>query len=487
MSLSDTTLAPANPASSRRASIGISIVLVAQLMLVLDVTVVNVALPRIQTDLGFSSASLSWVLNAYTLAFGGLLLLGGRIGDVVGRRRVFRLGLTVFTLSSFAGALATDPTLLVVARTLQGAGAALAAPGVLALLTTSAPGEAARNRALALFTAVSSTGASVGLILGGVLTDVGSWRWTLLINVPIGLVVLATVGRFVDETPRRPGRFDVVGAVTVTGAAVSAVYALITAPDHGWGSSTTIGLLALAVVLVVAFLVTEGRVAHPLLRLGLLQSRSRLAVLTIMALMVGAQFSMFFLAILYVQRVLGFGPLESGLAFLPLSLAIFVASRLSPQLIKRVGPWPMIAVGTAGMAVTFLWISGLDTTSSYATAMFLPMLLNGLFAGFSFMPVTVIALSNVEPEHAGAASGLLQTMQQLGGAIGLAVIVSVYTSHAVPGQVVPGLREGFSTSAILDTIGILLAVSGVVAGVRAARAARATQVLESEPVGSATA
>ena len=479
MTVTDSVAETSTTASARRGSIGLAIVLVAQLMIVLDATVVNVALPRIQTDLGFSSASLSWVLNAYTLAFGGLLLLGGRIGDVLGRRRVFRMGLALFTVSSFAGALATDPAFLITARTLQGVGAALAAPGVLALITTSAPDDAARNRGLALFTAVSSTGASIGLILGGLLTDVGSWRWTLLINVPIGIAVLALVGRFVDETPRRPGRFDVVGALTVTGGAVSAVYALITAPDHGWTSGTTLGLLALSALLVVAFLVTEGRVAHPLLRLSLLRSRTRLSVLAIMALVVGAQFSMFFLAILYVQRVLGFGPLESGLAFLPLSLAIFAASRISPQLIRRVGAWPMIAVGTGGMALTFLWISGLDAGSSYATGMFLPMLLNGFFAGLTFMPITVVALSDVEPEHAGAASGLLQTMQQLGGAVGLAVIVSVYTSHAVAGEVVPGLREGFSTSAILDAVGVLLAIAGIVAAVRATRAARADLPLES--------
>lgn len=479
MTVTDSVAETSATASARRGSIGLAIVLVAQLMIVLDATVVNVALPRIQTDLGFSSASLSWVLNAYTLAFGGLLLLGGRIGDVLGRRRVFQLGLALFTVSSLAGALATDPTFLITARTLQGVGAALAAPGVLALITTSAPDDAARNRGLALFTAVSSTGASIGLILGGLLTDVGSWRWTLLINVPIGIAVLALVGRFVDETPRRPGRFDVIGALTVTGAAVSAVYALITAPDHGWTSGTTLGLLALAAVLVVTFLVTEGRVAHPLLRLSLLRSRTRLTVLAIMALVVGAQFSMFFLAILYVQRVLGFGPLESGLAFLPLSLAIFAASRISPQLIRRVGAWPMIAAGTGGMALTFLWISGLDAGSSYATGMFLPMLLNGFFAGLTFMPITVVALSDVEPEHAGAASGLLQTMQQLGGAVGLAVIVSVYTSHAVPGEVVPGLREGFSTSAILDAVGVLLAIAGILAAVRATRAARAEMARES--------
>src|SRR3954449_11641996 len=223
------------PPDAGRAATGIAIVLVAQLMLVLDATVVNVALPRIDTDLGFGPASLSWVLNAYTLAFGGLLLLGGRLGDVYGRLKVFEIGLAVFTLGSALGGLAQTPGQLVAARTFQGVGAALAAPSVLALLTTSAPDEAARNRALALFGAVSSGGASIGLILGGLLTDVGSWRWTLFINVPLGLAVLATARRFVTETPRRPGRFDLVVAASATIGAVSIVWALIGAPEHGWG------------------------------------------------------------------------------------------------------------------------------------------------------------------------------------------------------------------------------------------------------------
>src|SRR5689334_20616705 len=247
--MSSTTSSPGLPtelpADAGRAATGIAIVLVAQLMLVLDATVVNVALPRIDSDLGFGPASLSWVLNAYTLAFGGLLLLGGRLGDVRGRLRLFEIGLTVFTVSSLLGGLAQTPTQLVIARAAQGVGAALAAPSVLALLTTSAPDEAARNRALALFGAVSSGGASIGLVLGGLLTDVGSWRWTLFINVPLGLAVLLLARRFVDETPRRPGRFDLVGAATATTGAVALVWALIGTPEHGWLSARTLGGFAL--------------------------------------------------------------------------------------------------------------------------------------------------------------------------------------------------------------------------------------------------
>ena len=435
------------PPDAGRAATGIAIVLVAQLMLVLDATVVNVALPRIDADLGFGPASLSWVLNAYTLAFGGLLLLGGRLGDVRGRLRLFEVGLTLFTVASLLGGLAQTPGQLVAARAAQGVGAALAAPSVLALLTTSAPDEAARNRAFALFAAVSSGGASLGLLLGGLVTDVGSWRWTLFINVPIGLVVLVLARRFVTETARRPGRFDVVGAVTATLGAVSLVWALIGTPDHGWTSARTLGGFAVGVLLLVVLAFTERRVAHPMIQPRLLRNRRRVAALAVMALMVGGQLSMFFLVVQYIQGVLGFGPLASGFAFLPLSLGIFTVSRFTPRLMARFGARALVMTGTFGLTTSFVLLSQVGADSSYAGAVLLPMLLNGLSAGLVFMPVTATALADVEPEHAGAASGLLQTTQQLGSAVGVAVIVSVYAAGAVPGEFLPGAREAFLTSA----------------------------------------
>ena len=437
------------PDNAGRAAAGIAIVLGAQLMLVLDMTVVNVALPHIDADLGFGPASLSWVLNGYTLAFGGLLLLGGRLGDVFGRLRVFELGLALFTVASLVGGLAQDPGMLVASRAFQGVGAALAAPGVLALLTTSAPDEAARNRALALFAAVSSGGGTLGLLLGGVVTDLGSWRWTLIINVPIGIAVLLSARRFVDETPRRPGRFDFVGAASATGAAVAIVWSLIGAPDHGWTSARTLGGLAIGAALLALLAATEQRVEHPMLRPALLRNRQRIGSLLVMAFIFGAQLSMFFLAVQYVQRVLGFGPLASGLAFLPLTVGIFAMSRFTPRLVERFGAAPLQAIGALALAVSFAWISTAGATDSYAGAVFGPMLLNGLAAGLIFMPTTSLVLRGVEPEHAGAASGLLQTMQQLGGAVGLAVIVSVYAAGAVPGEFLPGAQAGFLTSSVL--------------------------------------
>ena len=452
------------PDNAGRAAAGIAVVLVAQLMLILDATVVNVALPKIDTALSFGPAGLSWVLNAYTLAFGGLLLLGGRRGDVLGRRRMFEVGLALFTLASLAGGLAQTPGMLVGARALQGVGAALAAPGVLALLTTSAPDETARNRALALFGAVTSGGMSLGLLLGGAVTDLGSWRWTLFINVPIGLAVLAIARRVLDETPLRPGRFDVVGALSATAGAVSIVWALIGAPEQGWISARTIGGLAAGAVLLVVLAVTEQRVSHPMIQPALLRSRTRLTGLAVIALVVGAQMSMFFLAVQYLEGELGFGPLSTGLAFLPLTLGIFTMSRITPRILARVGRTPMFVVGTIGLAASFAWLSQVSAGDTYASGALGPMLLNGLSAGLVFMPATASVLAGVAPEHAGSASGLLQTFQQLGGAIGLAVIVSVYAAGAQPGQFLPGADHAFLTSALFASLALAVTVVTALGG-----------------------
>lgn len=463
------------PPNAGRAATGIAIVLVAQLMLVLDATVVNVALPRIDADLGFGPASLSWILNAYTLAFGGLLLLGGRLGDVFGRLKVFEAGLAVFTLGSALGGLAQSPGQLIAARTLQGVGAALAAPGVLALLTTSAPDEAARNRAFALFGAVSSGGASIGLLLGGFLTDVGSWRWTLFINVPIGIAVLLLAPRYVDETARRPGRFDVVGAFTATFGAVSLVWALIGTPEHGWTSARTIGGFAVGLALLALLARTEVRHPHPMVQPHLVRNRARVAALAVMALVIGANLSMFFLVVQYVQGVLGFGPMTAGAAFLPFSLGIFAISRVTPQLLPRLGARTMILTGSAALAIGYAWLSTIGTTDTYLAAVFGPMVIAGLATGFVFMPITATVLGGVEPEHAGSASGLLQTTQQLGSAVGVAAIVSVYAAGAVPGEFVPGLQAAFLTSAAFATAAVVVGALAL-----PARAPRPVRIAEEE-------
>ncbi|MDQ4501599.1 MFS transporter [Sinomonas sp. ASV322] len=453
------TPAPAAPSSPRTGNTGLWLVMLAQLMLVLDATVVNVALPHIAADLNFSRAELSWVLNGYALAFGGLLLLGGRVGDVLGRRSTFLVGVAAFTLFSLLGGLATSPLLLVVARALQGLGAAFAAPSVLALITTNARDEGARNRALALFSAIASMGGALGLILGGVLTDTTSWRWTLFINVPIGIVVLLAVPRLVAETPRRPGRFDVLGAITATGGAVSIVWALLQAPDYGWFSARTIGGFAVGAVLLGVLAVTERRVSHPLLAPKLLRSPSRVAALAAMAATYGGMLAMFFLMVQYLEDDLHLTPIVTGLAFLPMPLSIFAMSRIIPRLVERVGAVRLVLIGTALRVAAFVPLTQLGPGTNLVTVA-LALVGTGISAGITFMPLTTLALRDVEPEHAGSASGLFQTMQQLGGAVGLAIVASTFAAFAAPGDFFVGGRAGFWSATVLSVLA-LAAVAGL--------------------------
>jgi EmrB/QacA subfamily drug resistance transporter len=441
----------------RRPAVGLGLVMLVQLMLILDMTVVNVALPRIQGDLQFSSASLSWVLNAYTLTFGGLLLLGGRIGDVLGRRRTFLAGVAVFTIGSLLGGLAPSAGLLVAARALQGVGAAVAAPNVLALITTSAESPAARNRALALFSAVSSAGGSLGLLLGGALTGYASWRWSLFINVPIGLVVLALVPRFVTETARRAGRFDVPGAVTATAGSSALVFGFLHAPDHGWSSAGTVGAFLAAGVLLAAFVLIERRATAPLLDLSLLRHRGRAGAASVMALFIGAQFGFFFFTVQFMNAVLGYGALRSGFAYLPLTLLIFATSRVSPRLVGRFGVRPVVLVGLSLVAAANLSLTDIGPTSGYLAHLLVPMVLIGVGAGLGFMPLTVAMLSEVAPEHAGSASGLLQMGQQVGGSLGLAVLVTVFASAGRAGDLVSGMPAAFLTAGGFVLAAVVLA------------------------------
>jgi EmrB/QacA subfamily drug resistance transporter len=443
----------------KKRSYALALILTVQLMIVLDMTVVNVALPQIQLDLGFSAANLSWVLNAYTLTFGGLLLLGGRIGDVFGRRRAFMVGLTIFTLASLLGGLAQSSELLVVARALQGVGSAIAAPSVLALITTMAADDGERNRGLALFSAVSSAGASLGLILGGVLTGYASWRWSLFINVPIAAVVLVLARRFIGETARQPGRFDFTGALSATLGSVAIVYGFINAPTHGWTDPRVLGSIAAGVLALAVFVVAEGKVRQPLLELSLLRDRQRAGGIAAMALIIGAQFALFFFTVQFMQHVLGYGALRSGFAYLPLTLLIFATSRFAAGLSARYGVRPLIATGATLLLIANLWLAQLSTDSAYLTELLVPMMLIGVGAGLTFMPLTVAILAGVEPEHAGTASGVVQMSQQIGGAMGLAVLVTVYASHDVVGQVVPGMAGSFYTAAGMFALAIAITLA----------------------------
>lgn len=460
--------------TQRRAAIGIAIVLAAQLMLILDTTIVTVALPQIDEGLGFGTASLAWVINAYGLAYGAGLLVGGRLGDVYGRRRIFQVGLALFTVSSMVGGVAQTSGWLIAARAAQGLGAALTAPSVLALLTTSAPDEAARHRVLALFSAVGISGGAIGLLAGGVVTEYGSWRWTLLVNVPLGLGVLASVRRFVAETARRPEPFDLAGAALAAAGSIAVVWALIGAPDHGWTSTRTVLALAAGGTLVGLLALQERRAAFPLVAPALLRHRPRVGALLVTTMVFGGQFAMSFLGVQYVQRVLGLGPLATGAAFLPMTAGILAVSRVVPGLVARVGQRRLLIAGTIGLLTCFAWLSRADEHSGYWTAVFGPILLNGVAAGLTFMPAASLVVGGVAPAQAGAASGVLQTTQQLGGAIGLAVVASVYATGAVPGRFVPGLDVALLTCSGFAALG-LLAAALIVPGRRATAAAARLQ------------
>lgn len=442
------TLGNVAPASRRRA-LALAIVLAAQCMFAMDLLIVLVALPRIQHDLGFNPASLSWVLNAFGLAFGGLLLLGGRLGDMLGQVRAFRIGLAVFVLGSLLGGLAQAPGLLIAARVLQGMGAALAGPSVLALVMVMARNAAEQARGMSLFIAVSSVGASAGLILGGVLTEYLSWRWALLINVPVGVLVLLAIGRLVAETHPKPARLDVVGAVSATLASVALVYGFISAAEHGWQAAGTLLSFALVLPMLALFIRVQRRHREPLLDLHLLRDRSRAGGLVVMALIVGMHFSLLFMLVQYLQRVMGYTPLMAGFAYLPLTATVFAISHVVPRLLIRYGARRLLAAGSVLVAASLGGFALLGSHASYFPAILPPLLVHAIGIALVFAPGTVAIMHGVPDEHAGAASGLLQMNQQIGGALGIAVITSIYTLNSVPGQAAAGLSAAFGAGAAI--------------------------------------
>ena len=399
-----------------------------QLMLVLDATIVNIALPNIQKALRFSEANLSWVINAYVLAFGGLLLLGGRAGDILGRRRMFVTGVLVFTVASFVGGLAVNAGMLLASRALQGVGAAMAGPSMLALIITTFPEGAPRVKALSIFTAVSSAGGSVGLLLGGMLTSWGSWRLVMYINVPIGLAAAYAAARLLRESPRQTGRFDLLGALTSVGGMTSLVYGFINASEHGWSDGVTLTSFAVALVLLVGFVVTETRVEHPVFPLRLLRDSTRSRGYIGFVLLVAAMFSTFFFTTQFMQKVLLFSPLKAGFAFLPLTLMLFTMSRFVPRLLPRFGSRPLVMVGTGSIAIGLFWLSHITPETQYASGMLAPLMLFGFGGGIAFSPLSLTILNGLKPQDSGAGAGLMQACQQVGGALGLSVLVTVFSS-----------------------------------------------------------
>jgi EmrB/QacA subfamily drug resistance transporter len=454
MAISDRGSTPPTPG---RRSLALLTVLSAQFMLAMDLLIVVVALPRIQIDLDFSPADLTWVLNAFGLAFGGLLLLGGRLGDMLGQVRTFRAGIAVFVTASLVGGLAETSGTLVAARVFQGIGAALAGPSVLALVMAMSRNAAEQARGMSLFIAVSSVGASAGLILGGVLTEYLSWRWSLLVNVPVGSMVVAVIGRLVAETHPKEAKLDIVGAVTATLGSVALVYGFISAAENGWSSAVTILSFAAGALLFVAFVRSAGRHPQPLLDLNLLRDRPRLGGLAVMALIVGMHFSVLFTLVQYLQQVLGYTPLIAGLACLPLTATVFGISQFVPRLIGRFGTRALLITGSLLVSASLLGFALLGDPGAYFPAVLIPLLVHAIGIALVFAPGTVAIMEGVSVEHAGAASGLLQMDQQIGGALGIAVVTAIYTLAVEPGRYVSGLPAAFGGGAAIAFVAAIIA------------------------------
>jgi len=441
-----------------------------EFMIVLDATIPNVALPSIQEDLALSNADLRWVVNGYTLLFGGFLLLGGRPADLVGRKRLFLAGLVLFSAASLLCGLATDATTLIVARALQGLGAALLSPAALSIITTTFAEGPERTKALGVWGAIAAGGGAFGLLLGGVLTESLSWEWIFFVNVPIGLVAFVASSRWVPESrlATLTGGFDLPGAVLATAGLVLLTFAIVRSEAWGFGDARTLGLAVAALALLAGFLAVERRHRAPLVRLGIFRVRSLAAANASMLLVAGGLFAFFFFGSLYLQQVKGYGALDTGVAFLPMTAGIVIGSGLASVLIRRFGVKPVLVGGLMAAAAGMLWITTLTPESSYAGGLLPGLALIALGMGNTFVPLTLTATTNLEADDQGLASGLFTTAQQVGGALGLAILSTVATDTTssrlaeAGGQVAPAVRadalvDGF-TSAF--TVGAGLMVAG---------------------------
>jgi EmrB/QacA subfamily drug resistance transporter len=484
---------PEVAASDRKQHLGWALVLIciAQLMVVLDATIANIALPYIGKNLQMSGTNLTWIVTGYALAFGGLLLLGGRLGDLYGRRKIFMTGLTVFAVASLLGGLAQNEALLLGARGLQGLGAALASPAALALITTTFPAGPARNRAFAVYAAMSGAGAAVGLILGGWLTGLDvhmfdpqdGWRLTFLINVPIGIVAALLAPRFLNESEPHPGQLDVPGALAGTGGLLALVYGLTRAGNaaYGWSDGWTIAALVAGGMMLVLFFMVEFRVEHPLLPFRIFMNRTRAASFIAMMLLPAAMFSMFFFLSLFIQNVMGYSPLKAGFAFLPFSICIIISATIVSNLASKVDPRFIAGVGTLMASAALFGFSrlrvpdsGADVLQSvsqghylgsdvsYWTQILPYVCLMALGMGAVFVPLTLTAVHHVRAEDSGVGSGVLNTMQQVGGALGLAILSTVgshFTNNHID-KIAPTIGNGLSalnpaiTSGLMDKLGV---------------------------------
>jgi EmrB/QacA subfamily drug resistance transporter len=440
-------------------------------MVILDATVVNVALPTIKRELGFSEQSLSWVLNAYTLVFGGFLLLGGRLADRLGRRLVFAAGIGLFSAASLICGLSQSEGMLLVARGVQGLGGALVSPAALSILLTTFAEGPERNHALAVWGAIAGAGGAVGLLLGGVIVEVLSWRWVFFINVPIGAVVLALAPRIVPESraaSARRGGYDVGGAVAITLGTIALVFTLIEADGWGWTSARTLTGFAVAIVLVVAFVAIERRHEDPLVPLRIFSNRSLAASNATLLVVAAALFGVFFFCTLYLQQVLGYSALETGVAYLPLSLTIIAASTLASRVVDRFTPKPVLAAGLLVSTVGFVLLTRVSGHGDYASHVLPAMIVLGTGLGMSFVPITISATNGVAAGDSGLASGLINATQQVGGSLGLAILSSVSTSRTtsalqggatLPSALTHGFKGAFIVAAGLCALGLVVGLA----------------------------
>ena len=442
----------------------------AQFIVVLDASIVNVALPSIGTALDFSQDNLAWVVNAYVLTFGGFLLLGGRMADLLGRRRVFIAGLLLVAAASLVAGFAANEGQLIAARAAQGLGAAIISPAALSIVTNTFRDGAERNKALGAWGAVAGAGGAAGVLLGGILTDAPGWEWVLWINVPVALIVAALAPRLILESRSDSAtrHFDAAGAVTVTAGLSLLVYAIVDATDAGWGSTQTLGLLGVSAVLIAAFVAIELRSTAPLVPFRIFRARTLTGANVVGLLVGGSLFAMFFFITLYMQQVLGYSPIDAGLSYLPLALMIIVSSGVAAQLVTKVGFKPVLAIGMGLIAVALLWFAQVSVGGSYVSDIIGPSLLAAAGLGFAFVTTTIAAVTGVREQESGLASGLINTSQQIGGALGLAVLATIANSRTEdlvgsagqsPAGMTNALNEGFQ-AAFLGGAGI--AVLGLI-------------------------
>ncbi|MGC9221368.1 MAG: DHA2 family efflux MFS transporter permease subunit [Solirubrobacteraceae bacterium] len=467
------------PSTTTRAHLTATLILacLAQFMVILDVSVVNVALPSIKHALGFSESGLQWVINAYTITFAGFLLLGGRATDLLGRRRVFVSGLLLFSLSSLVGGMANSQAMLIIARLAQGAAGAVVAPASLSILTSTFTEPKARHRALGAWGAMGGAGAAAGVLLGGLIVELVSWRWILFINVPIGVTTVLFSLRLLlaGRSPHATRNFDLTGAITATAGLSATVYAIVGTNTHGWSSQSTIVPLAIGAALLIAFLVHEGRFAKaPLMPLGLFRSR-RLSVANVTIALVGAStFAMWFFLSLYAQDVLGYSPLRTGIFFLPMTVAIVIGSAFASRVAMRVGPRRLLAVGMAMLAAGLALFTRIGTHGDYLGVLLAPSLLTSFGMPLAFIPSTISATTGVKPHQAGLASAVTSSARMMGGALGLAVLATVANSrsvsdlrhptfaiHSANTALVNGFQVAFWIAAAIAAVGVIVAIIGM--------------------------